>query len=265
MAMKICSYNVNSINARKDLVLQWLDHRQNDIDVLCLQELKTEDPGFPGEDFEKLGFECHLFGQKAYNGVAILSKVRPKSTLKGFADSHWDEQRRLIRAEIKGIHILNVYAPHGDERGKDKFTYKQQWYKNMAAFLDKSFSPKDAVLIVGDFNLAHKDADVYSPEKLADSIGTMPEERAAFETLLGWGLVDAFRKLYPDKRQFTWWDYIGGAIWKDHGMRIDYALATSPVMKKIKQVEVDLWPRKRQKPTPSDHAPLIVDMDMGKN
>ncbi|NWG75049.1 MAG: exodeoxyribonuclease III [Rubrivivax sp.] len=261
--MKICSYNVNSIKARKDLVLQWIERRKNDLDVLCLQELKTEDAGFPGEDFEKLGFECYLFGQKAYNGVAILTKVKPQKMLKGFNDEAWDAQKRLIRAEFPGIRILNVYAPHGDVRGTEKFDYKQQWYKNFRRYLTANFAATDPLLIVGDFNIAHKDIDVYSPEELADSIGTMPEERAASERLLDWGLVDAFRKLYPEKRQFTWWDYIGGAVWKDQGMRIDYALATGALMKKIKSVEVDLWPRKRQKPTPSDHAPLIVDIDAG--
>ncbi len=261
--MKICSYNVNSIKARKDLVLQWLDHRAHDIDVLCLQELKTEDAGFPAEDFEKLGFECHLFGQKAYNGVAILTKIGPKKLLKGYNDEVWDSQKRLIRAKIQGIHVLNVYAPHGDIQGTEKFEYKQRWYENFRGFLTANFAAKDPLLVVGDFNVAHRDIDVYSPEVLADSIGTMPEERGAFDRLLDWGLVDAFRRLYPEKRQFTWWDYIGGAIWKDQGMRIDYALATGALMKKIKSVELDLWPRKRQKPTPSDHAPLIVDIDAG--
>lgn len=261
--MKIGSFNVNSIKARKDLVLEWLKHRANDIDVLCLQELKTEDAGFPTADFEKLGFESHLFGQRAYNGVAILSKVKPRRLVKGFDDEAWDAQRRLIRADFPGVRVINVYAPHGDERGKEKFVYKQEWYRNFRKFLAANFTPDDPLLIVGDFNVAHREIDVYSPEELADSIGTMPEERAAFESLLNWGLADAFRRLYPEKKQFTWWDYIGGAIWKDQGMRIDYALATEALMKKIRSVEVDLWPRRRQKPTPSDHAPLIVNLEIG--
>lgn len=263
--MKVCSFNVNSIKARKDLVLHWLEHRGNDIDVLCFQELKTEDAGFQAEDFIRLGFECHIFGQKAYNGVAILTKIRPRLALKGFADSHWDEQKRLLRADIQGLSLLNIYAPHGDIRGTDKFDYKQRWFKNLKAFLTENFIPQSPLVLVGDFNVAHKDIDVYSPEELAGSIGTMPEERAAFEDLLSWGLVDAFRNLYPDKKQYTWWDYIGGAIWRDQGMRIDYALATDPLMKKIKRIEVDLWPRKRQKPTPSDHAPLIIEISLNES
>lgn len=258
--MKVCTYNVNSIKARKDLVLEWLDHRGNDIDVLCLQELKTEDGGFPAEDFTRRGFECQVFGQKGYNGVAILTKIRPRAAFKGFGQESWDEQKRIIRAQIKGIHIINVYAPHGDVRGTQKFDYKRRWYENLVAYLDKNFTAKDPLLIVGDFNVAHGDIDVYSPEELADMIGTMPEERTAFEGLLDWGLVDTFRALYPDKKQFTWWDYIGGAIWKDKGMRLDYALCTNALFKKIRSVDVDLWPRKRREPTPSDHAPVVIDV-----
>jgi exodeoxyribonuclease-3 len=260
--MKLCSFNVNSIKARKDLVLEWLAHRANDIDVLCLQELKTEDQGFPAEDFEKLGYHCHVLGQKAYNGVAILTKMPAQAVEKGFAHRTWDEQKRLLRARIRGVQILNIYAPHGDVRGTEKFDYKQEWYKNLVAFLSRNFTTRDPLVLVGDFNVAHQDIDVYSPEALADMISTMPEERAAFESLLDWGLVDAFRRFYPEKQQFTWWDYIGGAIWKDQGMRLDYILATPGLFKKIKAVEVDLWPRKRQKPTPSDHAPVIVDLEM---
>lgn len=258
--MKLCTFNVNSIKARKDLVLEWLDHRGGDIDVLCLQELKTEDAGFPADQFARLGFESHVFGQKGYNGVAILSKVRPKSVVKGFGREPWDEQKRLVRAQIKGIHVVDIYAPHGDVRGTDKFDHKLRWYQNLVRYLGENFAPDDPLLVVGDFNVAPQDLDVYSPEELEDMIGTMPEERAAFASVLDWGLVDAFRALYPEKRQFTWWDYVGGAIWKDKGMRIDCALCTRALLKRIGSVDVDLWPRKRQKPTPSDHAPVVIDL-----
>jgi exodeoxyribonuclease-3 len=262
LAMKICSFNVNSIKARKDLVFEWLDHRGGDIDVLCFQELKTEDAGFPAPDFEARGFGCLVFGQKGYNGVAILTKIPSKAALRGFGEAPWDEEKRLIRAQLKGFHIINIYAPHGDVRGTPKFDFKLRWYKNLITYLDRNFSAKDRLLVVGDFNVAHEDIDVYSPEEMADMIGTTPEERAAFKGLLDWGLVDAFRELHPDARQFTWWDYIGGAIWKDRGMRLDYVLCTSALLKKIRSVEVDLWPRKRRQPTPSDHAPVVVDIGM---
>ena len=163
--------------------------------------------------------------------------------------------------KIQETNLINVYAAHGGERGTEKFDYKLSWYRRLITFLNDNYSPKDPVLILGDFNIAHKDIDVYSPEKLADSIGTLSEEREVFEELLNSKFIDIYRHFYPEKRQFTWWDYIGGAIWKDEGMRIDYLLCTDSLLEKMKHIEVDLWPRRRKKPTPSDHAPLIIELE----
>ena len=259
--MKVCTWNVNSIKARKALVLEWLNHRNNDIDILCFQEIKTVEEDFPFEDFERLGFECHVSGQKSYHGVATCTKIPPVLTLKGLGDNVWDEQKRIILVKIQETNVINVYAPHGGERGTEKFDYKQNWYKRLITFLKDNVSPKDPGLILGDFNIAHKDIDVYSPEELADSIGTLPEERRVFEELLDSGFIDIYRHFHPEKKQFTWWDYIGGAIWKDEGMRIDYILATEPLLKKTKHIDVDLWSRRRKTPTPSDHAPLIINLE----
>jgi exodeoxyribonuclease-3 len=260
--MKICTFNVNSIKARKELVLEWLEHRGNDIDVLCFQELKTVDKGFPYTDFEKIGYRCLVFGQKAYNGVAICTKIPPEAVQQGFGNPEWDEQKRFVSARIGGIDIINIYAPHGGMRGEDKFVYKQNWYGQLMRLLKEKHSSREPLLILGDLNVAHQDIDVYSAEALEDAIGTMPEERKCFQDLLGWDLLDVFRHLHPEKIQFTWWDYIGGAIWRDQGMRIDYILSTRTLIPKIKNIEVDLWPRKRSRPTPSDHAPLIAELDV---
>lgn len=258
--MKICTFNVNSIRVRKDLILEWLKHRNEDIDILCFQELKAIDSLFPYEDFENLGFQCEVFGQKAYNGVAICSKSPLEDIQKGLGDASWDEQRRFIAATINGIRIINVYAPHGDLHGKEKFDYKQGWYKELISNLDINSTPSDPIVMVGDFNVAHEDRDVYDASVLEGGIGTLPEEREIFEELLKWGLIDAFRHKYPDKIQFTWWDYIGGAIWRDQGMRIDYILCTESLLDTVDTVDVDLWPRKRREPKPSDHAPLIATL-----
>ncbi len=260
--MKICSFNVNSIRARKDLILAWLDHRKNDIDILCFQELKTVNEGFPYEDFKRLGYQCLVYGQKAYNGVAICTKITPDNSSKGFGIENLDDQKRIIAAKINGIHLINIYVPHGGLRGEDKFDYKQEWYKNFIEYLNARYSPQDPIVILGDFNVAYEDIDVYSPDEMAGTIGVLPEERTAFNKLLDWKLIDAFRYLYPDKIQFTWWNYIGGAIWNDKGLRIDYILGTRTLLKKLKYIEVDLWPRKRRNPTPSDHAPLIAEVDI---
>lgn len=258
--LKICTFNVNSINARKDLIVQWVEQRNKDIDVLCFQELKSEQEHFPYQDFERLGYSSIVNGQKAYNGVAICSKLPMKRILEKETDQYWDPQKRIIAARIKAINLINIYAPHGDVRGTEKFDYKRDWYQKLVSFLDTHFSADKALIMVGDFNVARDDQDVWSPEILKDSIGTMPEERKSFQELLAWGFIDSFRSLYPEKKQFTWWDYIGGAIWRDQGMRIDYVLCTESLMKRAQNIEVDLWPRKRRKPTPSDHAPLIVTL-----
>ena len=258
--MKICTFNVNSIKARKELILEWLQHREKDIDILCFQELKSAEEFFPYDDFEKLEYSCLVSGQKAYNGVAICTKLPAERILEKEIEDYWDEQKRIIAARISGINIFNIYAPHGDERGAEKFIYKMNWYDKLRAFIDRHFTKDDPLMLVGDFNVAREDRDVWSPEELRDSIGTMPEEREKFEALLGWGVIDSFRKIYPEKQQYTWWGYIGGAIWRDQGMRIDYVLCTKPLTEKVKDLEVDLWPRRRRSPTPSDHAPLIATL-----
>jgi len=260
--LKICTFNVNSIKARKELIFEWLQHRENDIDILCFQELKAVAELFPDEDFKKLGFFCFVSGQKAYNGVAICTKPPTERILEKEIEEYWDEQKRIIAVRTAGLNILNIYAPHGDERGAEKFNYKMTWYDRLRKFLEKHFTAEDPLLVVGDFNVAREDRDVWSPEELQDTIGTMPEEREKFETLLGWGMIDSFREIYPEKQQFTWWDYIGGAVWRDQGMRIDYVLFTKPLIKKMKGLEVDLWPRKRRAPKPSDHAPLIATLEV---
>ena len=259
--MNICTFNVNSIRVRVDLILDWIRHRNNDLDVLCLQELKAVEEQFPRNKFEQAGFHCEVFSQKTYNGVAVCSKVPLEHVDKGFGDSKWDEQKRFLSVKLKEIHLINLYAPHGDLNGTAKFRYKQDWYRRFIALLNERHSPEDPLLIVGDFNVAREDRDVYDPEALKDSAGTLPEERAVFEELLDWGLADAFRRLHPDTKQFTWWDYIGGAVWKNEGMRIDYGLCTESLARRVSRVEVDLWPRKRREPKPSDHAPLIITLE----
>jgi len=260
--MKICSFNVNSIRARKDLILNWLALRKDDLDVICFQELKGISDDFPTAEFEALGYSCAVFGQKAYNGVAICSRIPMKEARNGFGLPKWDSQSRLLRAVIGSVTLINVYVPRGDVRGTEKFQYKQEWYRQFTRLITQDYSPEEPLIVVGDFNVARRDSDVYSAEILADTIGTMPEERARFEDLLAWGFTDGFHSLHPEEQQFTWWGYMGGAIWKNEGMRIDYVLCTKPLIPQLKDVEVDLWPRRRKSPTPSDHAPVIAVFDI---
>jgi len=252
---KIASYNVNSIKARKELVMSWL--QKEPVDILCLQEIKTTDDNFPREDFLKLGYECHTYGQKAYNGVAICSKLPLDGVFLGLGDPHYDQEKRVIYALFGEIWIINAYFPHGDLRGSNKYYWKLEFYERFLRFLTEKFSPTDKIVLVGDMNVALEDIDVYDPALLKDTIGTMEEERDALRKILSWGFVDAFRYLYPQKRQFTWWDYIGGMVWKDQGMRIDYILVTEPLLPHLKDIYVDMWARRRKTPKPSDHAPVV--------
>ena len=257
---KVASHNVNSIRARKELELEWL--KREPIDLLGLQELKQEEKNFPFEEFKELGYRCYVFGQKTYNGVALCSKDELDEVYKGFGDESLDTQKRLIYGRRGDIWFINVYVPHGDLRGTDKFHYKLHFYEKLHEFLKENFSPKDKVVLMGDFNVAAEDIDVYDPQVLKDSIGTMPEEREAFKRLLSWGLIDAFRYKYPDKVQYTWWDYIGGMVWKNKGMRIDYILITEPLKEYLRDVYVDMWPRRRRTPKPSDHAPVVAVFEL---
>jgi len=259
--LKIGTFNVNSIRARTDLIQKWLERRGNDLDIICFQEIKAVEEDFPYGVFEKYGFQCEVYGQKRVNGVATCSKIPLEDLRKGFGDSRWDEEKRIIAGKVEDLKIVNVYAPHGDLRGEEKFYHKLAWYKALVNFLEKHYSPEDRMIVVGDFNIARNDLDVFDPEMTKDGIGTMPEEREAFNEVLNWGLIDSFRHLYSEKKEFTWWDYIGGAIWKNEGMRIDYILCTKTLIKEVKDVEVDLWPRRRRTPTPSDHAPVTATLE----
>lgn len=258
--LKVCTFNVNSIRARKNLVTTWLKQRAGDIDVLCLQEIKVVDEKFPHEAFNELGFTCQVCGQKRYNGVAMCSKHPLERVKKGFGEDYWDQEKRLMTGRVGDITIINVYVPHGDVRGTEKHTYKLEWYKQFIHFMTVEHSPDENILVLGDFNVARDDRDVYDATLLKDTIGTMVEERRSFAELLTWGFTDVFRHLHREKKQFTWWSYIGGAIWRGEGMRLDYILCTKLLLQRIQSVDVDLWPRRRRSPTPSDHAPVIIDL-----
>lgn len=260
--VEICTFNVNSINARIGLVSDWLQYRQNDLDILCLQELKVAENVFPFGEFERFGFVCEVYGQKGYNGVGICSKVPLEHVRRGFGDEHWDSQKRIVRGEFLDINLINAYAPHGDLRGTEKHNYKIDWFEKFVAFLKENYVPEEKIIVVGDFNVARSDLDVFDPDATRDGIGTMLEEREAFNEVLEWGLIDSFRHLHPEKQQFTWWGYVSGAVWKNEGMRIDYVLCTKSLVDKIREIDIDLWPRRRRAPKPSDHAPLTVTLEL---
>lgn len=254
--MKIATYNVNSINARLDLVKMWL--ARSNIDILCIQELKCETNKFPYAAFEELGYTCEVCGQKQYNGVAICSKI-PFSSVKTGINNENDDQKRAIYAKIKDFNLLNLYIPHGALSG-DKHQYKLDFFEDITNFIVQNKMRSEKTIIVGDLNIAHNDIDVYDPKYLSGTIGFMNDERRKLtEFLKNNGLTDFFRYKYNDVRQFSWWGYMGGAIWQNNGMRLDYILLNDRALLFAADISIDMWPRKRRSPTPSDHTPVVTE------
>ncbi len=258
--MKIATFNVNSIHSRVDLIARWLEEK-NPVDILCMQELKCEAEQFPNEPFEKLGYEVAINGEKRYNGVAVCSKLPIGRVKTEFGVRVLDEQKRLIEVEIAGMVILNVYAPHGESDESDpKHLFKMDFYDSLTKYAKDLLASYERVILLGDMNVALEDIDVYDPMLFAGQVGFLDSEKEKLRMLMNVGLHDCFREKYPDTKAFTWWDYRTAAIWRDEGMRIDYILGSERLIKSCKNIGVDLWPRRRRTPTPSDHAPLVGEI-----
>jgi exodeoxyribonuclease-3 len=249
--MKVATFNANGIRARISLVLEWLARESPD--VLCLQETKVEDEEFPAEAIEDLGYHATFRGQKAYNGVAILSKEVPEETAFGFGDGGSDEGPRLAMITVGQIPIVNTYVPQGYMPDSDKFQYKLDWLRRLAAYFADRFRPAAPLLWVGDFNVAPEPIDVYDPKRLSGSVGFHPEEHAALATIKAWGFVDVYRKHEKRGKMYSFWDYrIRGAVQRGLGWRIDHLWATKPLAEKSSGAWIDVESRLSQKP--SDHA-----------
>jgi len=255
--MKIASFNVNSLRARLPIVLRWLD--ENRPDVLCVQETKVQDVDFPAEAFEKSGYEFVFKGQKSYNGVAIFSRGKIQKVQFGFDDEPKDAAR-LIKAQVNGIAIVNTYVPQGHSPESEKFEYKLEWFGRLSALFRKNFKPTDAVLWVGDFNIAPESRDVYNPEGLEGHVCFHPEGRKALAEVMKWGFVDVFRMFCDQGGQYTFWDYRErGALSRNHGWRLDHIMATKSLAAKAAACYIDKEPRLAERP--SDHTPIVAEFD----
>ena len=250
--MKIATWNVNSVRARQERLLAWLEKTQPD--VVCLQELKVTTEAFPADVFRERGYHAAVHGQKTYNGVAILSRTPLRQVQRGLADD--DPQARLLGAEIEGVFVLSAYVPNGQAIGSDKYAYKLEWLARLEAFLTERFTPSTPLLLCGDFNVARDDLDVAQPQHWADSVLCHADARNALERIVDWGLVDIFREHHPDGGVYSWWDYRQLAFPKNHGLRIDHIFATRPLAERCSGSEIDRAERKGEKP--SDHAPVIA-------
>lgn len=254
--MKIVTWNVNSIRAREARLLSWLEREQPD--VMCLQELKVTDADFPFDVLQEAGYRTAAFGQKTYNGVAILSKSEATNVSRGMDDGVDDPQARLIQAEVEGVRFVNCYFPNGKEVGSPKYEYKLSWMKRLVAHLQRTASPSDDLVLCGDFNVALFENDVANPEKWQDSVLRHHQVREALEAIGDWGLTDIFRMHHPDGGVYSWWDYRMLGFPKGDGLRIDHIYATASIARRCSSARVDRDERKGQKP--SDHAPVIAEI-----
>lgn len=255
--MRIITWNVNSIRTRLERLLKLLERHRPD--VVCLQELKVAEEEFPSLDLKQGGYHSAVFGQRTYNGVAILSKSAPESVTTSMNDGVDDPQARLVSADVDGIRVISVYVPNGGAFGSEKWDYKLDWYRRLREYLDNRASADEPLAICGDFNIAPDDADVHNPELWKDSVLCHPEGRAAFRNLLDWGLVDAFRAKHSDGGIYSWWDYRRLGFPKNDGLRIDGVLVTKALADRLEDAFVDRDERKGKQP--SDHAPVVVDFE----
>jgi len=253
--MKIATWNVNSINVRMPQLAAWL--KSADPDVVCLQETKCVDESFPYQELHDLGYYSAFYGQRSYNGVAIISKHEPKDVVKGLPNDDEESQKRLIAATINGVRIVDVYIPNGQSLDSDKFQFKLDWVQRLRAFFDENYSTSEKVLLCGDFNVAHKPEDVWNPGAWEGSIHFSMPERAAIEYVRQWGFGDAFRKMNGDVKEYSWWDYRAGAWQKNHGLRIDHIWVSPRMADDCEKCWIDKSPRTLEKP--SDHTPVIAE------
>lgn len=260
--MRIVTWNVNSLKARLPRVEEFLGYA--DADVICLQETKMADAKFPTMPLRTLGYESAPYGLNQWNGVAILSRVGIENVTTGFGDNITDPYEgdaRLVAARCGGVDIVTVYVPNGREVDSEFYDRKLEWLDCLQRWIEGHYSPTDPLVVLGDFNVAPEDRDVWSVDAFDGLTHVTELERARVTRLDEWGLVDTFRRVYPDDdRLYSYWDYRRGDFHQHRGMRIDLVLATAPIADALTWAVVDRNARKGTKP--SDHAPVIIDVDL---
>ena len=258
--MKITSWNVNSIRARIINVLDYI--KQAKPDILFFQEIKTQDENFPYEDFRKIGYVSHVYGQKSYNGVAIISKIKISNIRKDFIEDDL-KQSRIISGEIliknKKINLINIYVPNGNPIQTDKYEYKINWLKKFIKNIKKELIKNSHILIAGDFNIIPEEIDVYDFKRYEnDALGKL-EIRKNFRELLNLGFKDVYRLKNKNKQEYTFWDYFAGSWQKNYGMRIDHFLLSNNLLENISSININKKPRSKTKP--SDHTPIELEIN----
>jgi len=268
--MRIATWNVNSLKARLEKVTWWLDRAKPD--VLLMQETKLTDADAPADVFKNVGYELVHHGEGRWNGVAIASRVGVGDVVANFGDPLRppktedvgdDEplaEARMVSAVCGGVRVVSLYAPNGRVVGSPFYLAKLAWFERLARWLADAADAKQPLVLGGDFNVAPTDDDVWDPAACHGGTHVSDAERAAFSRLCEWGLLDAYHRHHPQPGRYTWWDYRAGNFHKNFGMRIDHLLVTAPVAERVVWAEIDREARKG-KPVPSDHAPLVIDLD----
>ena len=255
--MKIATYNAASVCARLPRLLEWIEAEEPD--VLVIQETKVEDSKFPVEEFEALGYEVAIHGQKAWNGVAILSLHPIRNVRRGFEDPFMVDDCRIISCEIEGIHFVNTYVPNGNTVGSEKWVYKMAWLDRFERLIRERFKPTDNLVWLGDINIAPEPKDVYDSPKMLGGVGHHPDEFEKLAKILSFGLIDIYRHFEQGPSHFSFWDFtIPNGLKRNQGWRIDHIYATEPLLLRFSSCHIDVPARAKEKP--SDHTFVVAEL-----
>jgi len=254
--MQLATWNVNSLAVRLPQVLDWL--AANPVDVLVLQETKLVDDKFPRAEIEAAGYRVQCHGQRTYNGVALLSRAQAAAVVRNIP-GHDDAQARVVAGTVDGVRVIGAYFPNGQAPDSDKFQYKMRWLEAFRGWIVQELAAHPQLVLMGDFNIAPEDRDVFDPELLRGTIHCTDEERAHFRALTGLGMADAFRLFEQPPKAWSWWDYRNLAFRRNQGLRIDHILVSEALRRRASACVIDKLPRKNERP--SDHAPVVLTLE----
>ncbi len=256
--LKLATWNVNSLRARHDRVVEWIDEERPD--VLCLQETKVTDDQFPADAFRLRGYSIAMAGQRTYNGVAILARDELEGVRAELLGATAGEEKRFLCARVRGIFVCSVYVPNGKSVDSPSFVQKLDWLARLRSTLDAWADPGQHVAVCGDFNIAPEARDVYDPSEFEGRTHFHPREHEALARVCEFGLSDAYRALHEEGEQYSWWDYRAGAFRRNRGLRIDLILASRSLVACCRSAEIHRATRRKEKP--SDHAPVVATFDL---
>jgi len=253
--MKLATWNINSLTVRLPQVLDWL--AANPVDVLALQEIKMTDDKFPAADFAAAGYQAQWFGQKTYNGVALITRAAATDVVRNIPGFD-DDMARVLTATVDGVRVIGAYFPNGQAPGSDKFDYKMHWLKALREWVRTELERHPRLVLMGDYNITFDDDDVWDPVGLKDTIHCTEEERYQLRALVALGLTDAHRMFPQPPKSYSWWDYRDFAFRRNRGMRIDHVLVSEALRPAVRSCAIDKTPRKNERP--SDHTPVVLEL-----